>query len=136
MSKCLEPRWPAARRDWTPEGVARYELVLYRGLATDKKAQNVFMQKVRIVETVRASKQQHQVVTQFAGSNKTQDTRTPTGAGRRLSGSPGQPLAAAREPCARQRKSKAQQLKSMEKLQHKWLQCRCERHTTQHNAIR
>ena len=44
----------------------------------------------------------------------------------RLSGSPGQPLAAATEPRARRRKSKAQQLKSVKKLQHKWLQRRCE----------
>ena len=124
MSKRPEPRWPAARRDWTPEEVARYELALYRGLAVDKKAQRVFMQKVRIVENVRANKQ-HQVVTQIADSNNTQD-KTPTRAGGRQSGSPGQPLAAARVPRARQHKSKAQQIKSVEKLQHKWLQRRCE----------
>ena len=46
-----------ARRSWTPEEVARYELALYRGLSSDKKAQRVYLQKVRIVETVRASKQ-------------------------------------------------------------------------------
>ena len=113
-----------ARRSWTPEEVARYELALYRGLSSDKKAQRVYLQKVRIVETVRASKQ-HQVVTQLAGNNKNQDM-TPTGAGGRFSGLPGQPLAAATEPRARRRKSKAQQLKSVKKLQHKWLQRRCE----------
>ena len=72
-----------------------------------------------------SSLKQHQVVTQLAGSNNNQD-RTPTGAGVRLSGSHGQPLAAATEPRARRRKSKAQQLKSVEKLQHKWLKRRCE----------
>ena len=76
-----------------PEEAARYDLAMFRGLASDRKAQRVFLQKIRIVETVRTSKQ-HQVVTQLAGSNNNQD-RTPTGAGVRLSGSPGQPLAAA-----------------------------------------
>ena len=72
-----------ARRGWTPEEVAQYELALYRGLASNKKAQRVFLQKVRIVETVRAK--QHQVVPQLAGSTNTQAT-TSTGAGGRLVG--------------------------------------------------
>ena len=113
-----------ARRSWTPEEVARYEMALYHGLASDKKAQRVYLQKVRIVELVRASKQQ-QVVSQFAGSTETQ-TETSTGAGGRSSGLSGRPLSAAMEPRARRRKSAAQQVKSVKKLQHKWLQRRCE----------
>ena len=112
-----------ARRGWTQEEVAQYELALYCGLASNKKAQRVFLQKVRIVETVRAK--QHQVVPQLAGSTNTQAT-TSTGAGGRSSGLSGRPLSAAMEPRARRRKSAAQQVKSVKKLQHKWLQRRCE----------
>ena len=97
---------------------------MYRGLASDRKAQRVFLQKVRIVEAVRASKQ-HQVITLPGGSDKPQD-KTPAGAGGRSSGLSGRPLAAATEPRARRRKSVAQQVKSVKKLQHKWLQRRCE----------
>ena len=111
-----------ARRGWTPEEVAQYELALYSGLASNKKAQRVFLQKVRIVETVRAK--QHQVVPQLAGSTNTQAT-TSTGAGGRSSGLSGRPLAAATEPRARRRKSEAQQRKSVNRLQHKWLEKRC-----------
>ena len=113
-----------ARRSWTPEEVARYEVALYHGLASEKKAQRVYMQKVRIVETVRASKQ-HQVLSQFAGSTEIQ-AETSIGAGGRSSGLSGRPLDAAMEPCARRRKSAAQQVKSVKRLQHKWLQRRCE----------
>ena len=113
-----------ARRNWTPEEVARYEVAMYRGLASDRKAQRVFLQKVRIVEAVRASKQ-HQVITLPGGSDKPQD-KTPAGAGGRSSGLSGRPLSAAMEPRARRRKSVAQQVKSVKKLQHKWLQRRCE----------
>ena len=111
-----------ARRGWTPEEVAQYELALYCGLSSNKKAQRVFLQKVRIVETVRAK--QHQVVPQLAGSTNTQAT-TSTGAGGRSSGLSGRPLAAATEPRARRRKSEAQQRKSVNRLQHKWLEKRC-----------
>ena len=111
-----------ARRGWTPEEVAQYELALYCGLASNKKAQRVFLQKVRIVETVRAK--QHQVVPQLAGSTNTKAT-TSTGAGGRSSGLSGRPLAAATEPRARRRKSEAQQRKSVNRLQHKWLEKRC-----------
>ena len=113
-----------ARGSWTPEEVARYELAMYRGLASDKKAQRVFLQKVRIVESVRASKQQ-KMVPQVAGSTEARPA-TSIGAGGRFSGLSGRPLAAATEPRARRRKSEAQQVKSVKKLQHKWLRRRCE----------
>ena len=36
------------RRDWTPEQAARYEVALCKGLSKDKKAQRVYLQKVRV----------------------------------------------------------------------------------------
>ena len=82
------------------------------------------MQKVRVVEAVRAGRQQH--VASLPEGNAKPQAQPSTGAGRRSSGSPGQPLAADTEPSARRRKSEAQQLKSVKKLQHKWLKRRCE----------
>ena len=53
-SHCAQSLVGSARRDWTPEEAARYQVALYRGLASDKKAQRVFLRKVRVVELVRA----------------------------------------------------------------------------------
>ena len=114
----------AVGRGWTPEEAARHEVALYSALASDKQALRVYLQKVRVVETVRAGRQQH--VASLPEGNAKPQAQPSTGAGRRSSGSPGQPLAADTEPRARRRKSKAQQLKSVKKLQHKWLKRRCE----------
>ena len=45
-------------RGWTPEEAARREVALYRALALDQNAIRVYLQKVRVVESVRAKKQQ------------------------------------------------------------------------------
>ena len=42
------------RSDWTPEEVARYEVALCSGLSRDKKAQRVYLAKLRVVESARA----------------------------------------------------------------------------------
>ena len=114
----------AVGRGWTPEEAARHEVALYSALASDKQALRVYLQKVRVVETVRAGRQQH--VASLPEGNAKPQAQPSTGAGRRSSGSPGQPLAADTEPRVRRRKSEAQQLKSVKKLQHKWLKRRCE----------
>ena len=118
------PTLVAVGRGWTPEEAARHEVALYRHLASDKKALRVFLQKVRVVEMVRTSRQQ-QVVSLPADSINPQ-IKPAAGAGGRSSGLPGQPLAAATKPRARRRKSEAQRRKSVLKLQHKKLQTRCE----------
>ena len=84
----------------------------------------VFLQKVRVVEMVRTSRQQ-QVVSLPADSINPQ-IKPAAGAGERSSGLPDQPLATATKPRARRRKSEAQRRKSVLKLQHKKLQTRCE----------
>ena len=114
----------AVGRGWTPEEAARHEVALYSALASDKQALRVYLQKVRVVETVRAGRQQH--VASLPEGNAKPQAQPSTGAGRRSSGSPGKPLAAAAELRARRRKSQAQQVRSVEKLQHKWLKRRCE----------
>ena len=114
----------AVGRGWTPEEAARHEVALFSALASDKKALRVYLQKVRVVEAVRAGRQQ-QVVPLPEGNSKPR-AQPSTGAGRRSSGSPGKPLAAATELRARRRKSEAQQVRSVKKLQHKWLKRRCE----------
>ena len=49
----------AVGRGWTPEEAARHEVALYSALASDKQALRVYLQKMRVVETVRAGRQQH-----------------------------------------------------------------------------
>ena len=118
------PMLVAVGRGWTPEEAARHEVALYRHLASDKKALRVFLQKVRVVEMVRTSRQQ-QVVSLPADSINPQ-IKPAAGAGERSPGLPDQPLAAATKPRARRRKSEAQRRKSVLKLLHKKLQTRCE----------
>jgi len=48
----------AVGRGWTPEEAARHEVALFSALASDKKALRVYLQKVRVVEAVRAGRQQ------------------------------------------------------------------------------
>jgi len=107
---------------WTPEEAARYELAVLHGLAADKKAQRVYLQKVRIVEAVRARARQQQV--QLRGANTKSLDKAAAGAGGRPEGA-GRPTDVAAHR-ARRRKSEAQRLKSFKKLQHKHLQRRCE----------
>ena len=49
----------AVGRGWTPEEEARHEVALFSALASDKKALRVYLLKVRVVEAVRAGRQQH-----------------------------------------------------------------------------
>ena len=112
----------AVGRGWTPEEAARHEVALYRSLASDKKAMRVYLQKVRVVEMVRAKVQQ---VTLLQADTKKLDKAAAV-AGGRSSSSSGQPLGAASESRVRRRKSPAQREKSVKKLQHKKLQSRCE----------
>ena len=112
----------AVGRGWTPEEAARHEAALYRSLASDKKALRVYLQKVRVVEMVRAKVQQ---VTLLEADTKKLDKAAAV-AGGRSSSSSGQPLGAASESRVRRRKSPAQREKSVKKLQHKKLQSRCE----------
>ena len=51
----------AVGRGWTPEEAARHEVALFSALASDKKALRVYLQKVRVVEAVRAGRQQQVV---------------------------------------------------------------------------
>ena len=59
----------AVGRGWTPEEAARHEVALFSALASDKKALRVYLQKVRVVEAVRAGRQQ-QVVPLPEGNSK------------------------------------------------------------------
>ena len=119
------PALVALGRGWTPEEAARYELLVLRGLAADKRAQRLYLRKVQAVEVVRAKARQQQVVTLPGANNKNLDDAA-SGAGGRSSVSAAQPLGTAAKPRARRRKSEAQHLKSVKKLQHKKLQSRCE----------
>ena len=103
---------------WSPEEAARYELAIIKGLAGDKRAQRVYYHKVRVVAEARARAQQQQV--QLSGA----DTKAAASAGGRSEGAVRPTDVAA--PRARRRKSEAQRLKSVQKLQHKHLQRRCE----------
>ena len=98
---------------------------MLRGLAADKRAQRLYLRKVQAVEVVRAKARQQQVVTLPGANNKNLDDAA-LGAGGRSSVSAAQPLGTAAKPRARRRKSEAQHLKSVKKLQHKKLQSRCE----------
>ena len=120
--RCAQSLVGPARRGWTPEEAARYEVALLRGLASDKKAQRVFLRKVRVVELVRAGGQPD--ATWLGAHTKPLDKTAAVAGGH--SSMPGQPLGTAAEPRARRRKSEAQRQKSVEKLQHKKLQSRCE----------
>ena len=71
---------------WTPEEAARYELAILHGLAADKKAQRVYMQKVRVVEAVRAKARQQQVQLHGPGSIRAQAGSTIDGGWRALVG--------------------------------------------------
>ena len=107
-----------AAAGWSPEEAARYELAIIKGLAGDKRAQRVYYHKVRVVAEARARAQQQQV--QLSGA----DTKAAASAGGRSEGAVRPTDVAA--PRARRRKSEAQRLKSVQKLQHKHLQRRCE----------
>ena len=120
--RCAQSLVGPARRGWTPEEAARYEVALLRGLASDKKAQRVFLRKVRVVELVRAGGKPD--ATRLGAHTKPLDKTAAVAGGH--SSMPGQPLGTAAEPRARRRKSEAQRQKSVEKLQHKKLQSRCE----------
>ena len=105
------PALVALGRGWTPEEAARYELLVLRGLAADKRAQRLYLRKVQAVEVVRAkARQQHEVVTLPGANNKNLDDAA-SGAGGRSSVSAAQPLGTAAKPRARRRKSEAQHLK-------------------------
>ena len=107
---------------WTPEEAARYELALLKGLAADKQAQRVYMQKVRIVEVVRVKAKQQQVL--LHGIKTKNLDMAAADAGSPPPGVGGPDAAAGHR--VRRRKSEAQRQKSYMKLQHKQLQRRCE----------
>ena len=107
---------------WTPQQKAQYDVAFFRGLARDRQAQRVYLAKVRIVETVRAK-----APAQLCGGCK--DNNLCKGAGRagaRSLGRNGPPTGAAAENRKRRKKSEAQRQKGAQKLQHRWLQRRCE----------
>ena len=107
---------------WTPQQKAQYDVAFFRRLARDRQAQRVYLAKVRIVETVRAK-----APAQLCGGCK--DNNLCKGAGRagaRPLGHNGPPTGAAAENRKRRKKSEAQRQKGAQKLQHRWLQRRCE----------
>lgn len=111
---------------WTPEEAARYQVELLRGLAADPKAQRLYLRKVQIVEAVRAKTTDGlQEDTLHEAKTKNLDKAAAVADGRSSSSS-GQPTGAATKSRGRRRKSEAQRRKSVEKLQHKKLQSRCE----------
>ena len=120
------------RGDWTPEEAARFEIALCSGLARDKKAQRVYLAKLRVVESARAK---GAAAVPYSGGMTPDPSHAGTAAGRRASRSPGSLDAAAAEPSARRQKSEAQRRKSKEKLQHKWLQRRCEAAATKPGGV-
>ena len=113
------------RSDWTPEQAARYEVALCKGLSKDKKAQRVYLQKVRVVEAARARSAKLAAPSGNSGAdNNLHQSAGRAGASAR--GPTGQPPSdAAAKPRKRRPKTAAQLRKSVEKLQHTWLQRRC-----------
>ena len=111
-------------RSWTPEEAARYDIAMCRGLSRDKKALRVYLSKVRTVATVRAQCQQQ--LDAAAGGCEKMIGKGAGGASAGSAGSSGPPAAAAAESRKRRGKSAAQRQQSVKKLQHKWLQRRCE----------
>jgi len=111
-----------AAAGWSPEEAARYELAILKGLAGDKRAQRVYFHKVRVVEEARARARQQQV--QLRGADIKSLDMAAAGAGGHSEGAGCPTDVAARR--ARRRKSEAQRLKSVQKLQHKHLRRRCE----------
>ena len=108
------------RREWSPEEAARYEIALCKGLARDKKAQRVHFQKLRVSMVQRSH---------LAPPFGEKSNSNCTGAGRagaRPEGRSGSPSRDAAGPRKRRQKSDAQRQKCAAKLQHKWLQKRCE----------
>ena len=93
---------------------------ILRGLAGDKRAQRVYMQKVRTVEAARAKAKQVQLL----GANAKGLSEAAAGAGDCALGA-GRPTDAAARS-VRRRKSEAQRQRSYQKLQHKHLKRRCE----------
>ena len=71
----------------------------------------------------------------LSGGTAPEPSHTGTAAGGRPSGSPGSPDGAAAKTRARRQKSDAQRQKSGEKLQHKWLQRRCEAAATKTGGL-
>ena len=120
------------RGDWTPEEAARFEIALCSGLARDKKAQRVYLAKLRVVESARAKRT---AAVPYSGGITPDPSHAGTAAGGRSSRSPGTLDASAAEPSARRQKSEAQRRKSGEKLQHKWLQRRCEAAATKPGGV-
>ena len=108
------------------EEAARYQVALLRGLAADRKAQRLYLRKVQIVEIMRTkTTTEKQEGTLLEANTKNLDKAAAV-AGGRSSSSSGQPTGAAAKSRGRRRKSEAQRRKSVEKLQHKKLQSRCE----------
>tara|TARA_B110001452_G_C15151266_1_gene400683 strand:+ start:154 stop:975 length:822 start_codon:yes stop_codon:yes gene_type:complete len=120
------------RSDWTPEEVARYEVALCSGLSRDKKAQRVYLAKLRVTESVRAK---GVAAMSLSGGIAPDASHTGAAAGGRSSGSTGSPDGAAAKSRARRQKSDVQRQKSGEKLQHKWLQRRCEAAATKTGGL-
>ena len=112
------PALVARAAGWTPEEAARYQVALLRGLAADRKAQRLYLRKVQIVEMMRTkTTTEKQEGTLLEANTKNLDKAAAV-AGGRSSSSSGQPTGAAAKSRARRRKSEAQRLKSVEKLQH------------------
>jgi len=111
---------------WTPEEAARYQVALLRGLAADRQAQRLYLRKVQIVETMRTKTTGGKQEGTLLEANTKNLDKAAAVAGGHSSSSSGQPTGAAAKSRGRRRKSEAQRLKSVEKLQHKKLQSRCE----------
>jgi len=79
---------------WTPEEAARYQVELLRGLATDPKAQRLYLRKVQIVETMRAKTTAGKDGTLHEAKTKNLDKAAAVADGRSSSSS-GQPTGAA-----------------------------------------
>ena len=110
-------RWPG-RRSRRRNTTLRSSV----GSRTRPAGAAVYLAKVRIVETVRAK-----APAQLCGGCK--DNNLCKGAGRagaRPLGHNGPPTGAAAENRKRRKKSEAQRQKGAQKLQHRWLQRRCE----------
>lgn len=120
------PALVARAAGWTPEEAARYQVALLRGLAADRPAQRLYLRKVQIVEMMRTKNHGGKQEGTLLEANTKNLDKAAAVAGGRSSSSSGQPTGAAAKSRGRRRKSEAQHRKSVEKLQHKKLQSRCE----------
>ena len=101
-------------------------MALLCGLAADRKAQRLYLRKVQIVEMMRTKNHGGKQEGTLLEANTKNLDKAAAVAGGRSSSSSGQPTGAAAKSRGRRRKSEAQHRKSVEKLQHKKLQSRCE----------